>query len=523
MIPKRILISLLIQLSITFYFSAINVTSVYAQIPGPPLISPNGNSPQWESKIMEIEKRVFQLETNQSQQLSSLNSSNDQYRWLITAITALLGALAIAGGAFQVFVTRSQMRREEKQDEVQHSGVKQVSDVMSVVQHTLETRLDAEKQARDEAKKTRTELDKVLNNVKSIEIFVQNFQSNITTARQAIEDSASRLTQIPRHDFKSMTNDLNNFAGKFDSFKTEYEPLEAKPARLFSSKVSYIRGIAAHYANTPDIAKQYLNGVIGLQQAEAGDTDKAFKRRLANAFYYLGITELNFGNTQDALDAFEQANHLDPESTDFLTKVVTAEAYTMKGIEEFKNIENLLSGIEGGLNRKKDKEGRLAGVYLRLQSRTSLVRVNMLILKRDGNWLQEAEKLLKQVYTDNPSYYFATATLAQIYLLQGNLNEARKMFRETYEVIEHSGDLLTVVEIRSIILLQMVAGLCCLHGLENKKRSDEHLDMAESLRNSLPKIGSQGCTVFSTITKRNENSEIIHQNIELIRNGEVLV
>jgi tetratricopeptide (TPR) repeat protein len=234
----------------------------------------------------------------------------------------------------------------------------------------------------------------------------------------------------------------------------------------------------------------------------------------------MGITELNFGNTQDAIDAFEHANGLDPESTDFLTKVVTAEAYTIKGVDEFHKAEQVVSEIEGGLNRKRDREGRLAGVYLRLHSRASLVRVNMILLKRDGNWLQEAEQLLKPIYDDNPSYYFATATLAQVYTLQDKRDEAQRLFREAYEVIEHSGDLLTVTEVRSLILLQMVAGLCCRHGLMNKKRSDEHL--ADAFRNSLPGLDSQVCTVFSTLSKRNETSEAIRQHIELIRKGEVL-
>ena len=512
----------------------IRIMPVSAQASTPTPIPLNANpTPEWEPKIAEMEKRVFQLETNQAQQLAALNASNDQYRWLITAITALLGALAIAGGAFQVFVTRTQLRRdntsdtrqaqhERERDEDQHSGARQVSEIMSVVKSTLESRLDAEIQAREEAKKTREQLESVLSEVKSLDRFFKNFQSNIQNARQAIEDSASRLAQMPRHDFRSMANELNSFARQVDAFKTEHEPLEEEPRRPFSAKVGYIRGIAAHYANQPEIAKRHLSVVTASQQPEAGDTDKAYKRRIANAFYYIGITELNFGNTQDAIDAFEHANGLDPESTDFLTKVVTAEAYTIKGVDEFNKAEQVVSEIEGGLNRKRDQDGRLAGVYLRLQSRASLVRVNMILLKREGNWRQEAEQLLKPIYDDNPSYYFATATLAQVSTLQDKRDEAQRLFREAYEVIEHSGDLLTVTEARSLILLQMVAGLCCRHGLMNKKRSDEHLDKADTFRNSLPRVDSQVCTVFSTLSKRNETSETIRQHIELIRKGEVL-
>ena|ERR1051326_5086484 len=100
--------------------------------------------------------------------------------------------------------------------------------------------------------------------------------------------------------------------------------------------------------------------------------------------------------------------------------------------------------------------------------------------------------------------------------------DAKRLFHEAYESIERSGDLLTVTEVRIKILLLMVAGMCGKHGSESVKlRAENHLLSADSLRESLPKIGTEICTVFSHLSKRNESSETIHAHIELIRNDEL--
>jgi tetratricopeptide (TPR) repeat protein len=510
-----------------FFAVTTGIMQVFAQqstpTPSSPAITPTFNL---ENRITDLENRMIQVETTQTQLIASLTSSNDQYKFLLTAFGAALGALVVIQGILQGVATSAQLRREgmrdtrqarreDEQDQVQYTGAKQVSEIMNVVKSTLESRLDAEQQAREEANKTRKDLDRVLNEVSSLVGFVRNYKTNI--------QNASRLAQVPRHNFRSISNELNSFARQFESFRTEYEPLEEEPRRKFSARTLYIRGIAAHYANQPETAKRYLTEVTEFQQPELGDTDRAYKRRIANAYYYLGLTDSNFGNVQNAIDCFENANSLDPDGTDFLTKLVTAEAYIMKGKDGFDRAKQIIMEVEEGLRRKKEKEGRLAGVYLRLRSRATLILANMAILRREGNWWEEVQTLLKQVLDDDPGYYYATATLAQVNSVRDMQGDAQRLFREAYETIERSGDLFMVTEARSQILLRMVAGLCCLHGLMDKNRSEEHLDRADSLLGSLPKIDSQVCTVFSTLSKRNEKGETIHDHIELIRGGKVLL
>jgi Tfp pilus assembly protein PilF len=502
----------------------------------PPAVSVPTSTPvqSLDRKVGELENEMQLLDSKQAQTIAYLSSSNEQYRFLLTAFGAAIGALVVIQSLFQGIVTTVQLRREGvrdvrqaqregERDQEQHAGVKQISEILAVVKDTFDTRLDAEKQAREEASKNREQLDKVLREVDSLDRFFKKFQENIKTARRTLEDSAARLAQVPRHGFRQIANDLGDYARRFDSFKTEYIPLEEEEAHDFSGRVLYIRGIAGHYMNQPDIAKEHLTKVTEFQQPQPGDTEKASKRRIANAYYYIGIMELNFGNPQSAIDSFENANSLDPEGADFLTKVATAEAYAMKEGNESDKVNEIISEIEEGLRRKEKAEGRLEGIYSRLGSRAALVRVNMAIIGHEEGWWKEAQDLLNKTCAEDPDYYYAAATQAQIYSIRGKGEDAQRLFCAAYEAIERSGDLLIVTEVRSQILLRMVAGLCCLHGLTNKKRSDEHLDRAESLRGSLPQIGSRVCTVFSTLSKRNENSEAVRNHIALIRRGKALL
>ena len=480
-------------------------------------------------ELSGFEDRLFKLETAQKHVITSLNTANEQNKTLLTGFGAVLGGLFVLISIVtfiqirrEGFKEANQASRESARDLVENAGVKQVSEIMDVVKRTLKSRLDAETEARADAKKKGDELEKVRREVKDVSEFLKNFQSNIQSQRKSIEENASLLVQLPRHKFRLNLTKLNSFAMQFDSFKSQFEALD-NSSKEFSAEPLYIRGIASHYANHPQDAKYYLDKVTKLPQTTTTLIERAYKRRLANTYYYLGVIALNFGNAQNAIDFFNQANDLDPAETDFLTKIVTAESYIMSGPELFGKAEEILDKVEQGLNQKRNKEGQLAGVYLRLESRISLIRTNMAILNSgDVNWL-EIQKQLEEVYKIDPLYYYASATLAQIYAIQNEGARARKFFRISYENIEKSGDLQTVTEVRSQILLLMFASICCQHGLKDHKRSEEHLDKAESLRGSLPKINSQECTVFSTFSKKNEKSDTIHSHIGFIRKGRVLI
>jgi len=513
-----------------FLFAALVIAPVYAQVPTP---APSASAPPLvatiENRVSDLEGKVAKAEIAQTHLIAALTANNDQNRFLLTAFGTALAALVV----IQSILTYVQLQREGKRDARQNdrederdkldrSGIERVSRIMEVVRETISNRLDAEKDARAVAKDAQERLEKVLEEVHDQAAFYRTFRTTIQNERNVVEALASQLALVPRHEFRQRAVELGGFAQRFDTFKRQFEPLAEEPRPQLDPRALYIRGVAAHYANQPDIARDCLAEVTKTPQSEPGEPDKAYKRRIANAHYYLGVTQSNFGNHQIAVDSFDHAINLDPDSTDFLTKIAGAEAYFMKGADDFSEVSRLLSEVEQGLQRKTNKRGHLAGVFLRLQSRVALIRANMEIVARKDDWKSHVQNILQPTCTDDPNYYYATTTLAQVVFAEEDADSARKLFVQSYENIERSGDLVIVTEVRSLILLRMVAGLCCRKGFMNDKRSDEHLDRAEALLGALPRIDGQVCTVFSTLSKRNERSEVILEHLNLIRSGGVL-
>jgi tetratricopeptide (TPR) repeat protein len=366
-------------------------------------------------------------------------------------------------------------------------------------------------------KATVDERRQALKQVKSLEQFGQTFQKNRNSLREEIESRASQLAQVSRHDFRHKTSELISFAQQFDTFSAEFEVLEEE-RRTFGARVPYIRGIAAHYSDQPEIARLYLEEAVAYREPQPEEDTFAYNRRVANAYYYLGLTESNFGNYEKAITFFENANRLELQGKDVVTRLATAEAYVM--MDNFDMARQFITDVEEELHEiEMTRPLRTSEV----PSRATLIRANMALLERGADWHLEVQLLLEEVVEENPYYYYATATLAQVHHDQGTIGKAQELFHKAYESIEHSGQLLTVTETRSRILLLMVAGMCCKHGLTDERRAEQHLDEADHLRGALPRMGPQVCTVFSTLSKRNESSDTIRHHIELIRKGKVLL
>lgn len=462
-----------------------------------------------ELTISELKDRILQLETKQN-----------MLTWFIAVIGVFAGGLVAIQGAVSITQLRRegeresrQAQHEKKRDAAERMGVVEVSKIMGVVRETLESRLIAEKEARKEKEDLQSK-------VEFLDDFLKKFQKNIEKKRRTIEDTVSQLAKTPRQGFRSKINELNNCAQQVDEFVRDSAPLEAEK-RQFSQRVPYICGIAAHYSNQPEHADKYLSKVIAYPSREADEDEVEFNRRVANAYYYLGLIKSNFDIYRDAIDFFNNAKRLDPQSQDLLTKVAESEAWIMTN--DFKTAEKIIAEVEEELEATEKRDGRLRNSYLRLRSRAALNRVSIVMMEHEANWHEVATKLLDKVCEADPLYYYATATLAQVYADRGDLSRAKELFQNAYQTIERSGDLITVTEVRIKILLLMVAGMCCKHGLEDEKRSEEHLSKADALLDSLPKIDSQPCTVFSTLSKRNKTSGIIRHHIESIRKGKVLL
>lgn len=482
-------------------------------------------TPQEEVRYKDLEGRIERLEIVQKETILSFTTINEYNKFLFN-IMGIIVTLLVGIQSYATFIQfRREREREERQaqrdktlDQAQLDEAKKVTGIMDVVQQTLESRLLAEKAEREKTQKLEDQLNDVASRLELLNGFYRRFQSIITKSRDELENEARWLAGIGRHDFRGIPDKLHNFAQRYDRFFSDYKDMEENVS-AFTARVPYIRGIAAHYSNQPKIVEDFLIQVVSREEPEADEDDLACKRRRANAYYYLGLNESNFARYDEALKHFEVANNLDAQSRDFLTKVVLAEAYVMSG--EFDKAEQKLSEIETRMQEIQQLEESLRPSERRLKCRAALVRANILILKGKEHWLDEARSLLESVRNVDPSYYYVTATLAQLSHLQGNQPAAKALFQDVHETLSRLKDMNTIREVRSRILILMIAGMAARYiGLEIQ--SNNYLDQAIDLCGNLPVIGSQVCTVFSTLTKRNEPPDTIRRHIELIRNGEIL-
>lgn len=463
----------------------------------------------------DLELRIDQIESQQAITIETLMSINDFNRFLFSVTGGIVALLV----GIQGFVTYSQLKREGKRDLAELAGVKQISEIMTVVQQTLESRLAAEEEARKKAKEAEEKLADVAKKFERLDVFYQNFQSNIKKIRAELENDALQwASTTPRHGFRELGDRLNGFAIRFDRFRADNEPIEEE-RQSFSARCDYIRGIAALVMNQPEIAVRHLEQVVSIQKPEPSEDSIAHNRRIANSYYYLGVIESNFGRHQRAVEYFENANKRDLKGRDFLTKTVIAEEYVMTG--DFDKAEALINEIERKVKEIKALDGSLPNYELRLWSRARLIRANMVIIKRGDQWEETVKTILQPVREDDANYYYATATLAQVHHLQGNIESAKQLFREVYDATVTLPDINIIKEIRSKILLLMLIGMSAKYiGLE--KPSTEYLNRAHQHCADLPKFNSDTCTVFSLLSKKNENVEIIKNHIELIRKGVLL-
>jgi tetratricopeptide (TPR) repeat protein len=474
----------------------------------------------------DLESRIERLEIVQAETINSLTSINEHNRFLFS-ITGFIITILVGIQSYATYIQlRREKDREERQarrdsalDQAQLDEATKVTGIMSVVQQTLESRLLAEQEEREKAQKLEEQLRDVANKFERLDNFYQSFQSNIRKLRTELEQEALQLARLGRHDFRGKSSELNDFTSSFDQFMSSYKSVE-EGGKPFTARVLYIRGIAAHYLNQPEIAEEYLKQVVSRESPESSEEFVAYNRRKANSYYYLGLNGSNFGRYEDAIKYFEAANSLDSDSRDFLTKAVIVEAYVMSG--DFLSAGRILSDVETRMQEIEQLAGKLRNSEFRLKSRIALMKANILILKGMGDWKREAKTLLLPVHDMDPSYYYATATLAQLSHLQGDKQSARELFQDVYDTILTLADIHTIREVRSKVLLLMIAGMAAKY-IGQEKQSKDYLDQAVDLCSSLPTIDAQICTVFSTFTKRNESSDTIKQHIDLIRRGEILV
>lgn len=485
----------------------------------------NGQSTQlFQTEINDIHRKLDRVEEQHRHTGELVKSAQDSNRVFLTIMGTIIGLIVGVQSLFQVSILRHQWsrdidkdNRDREKDAVSNSGARAVSEVLGVVRGTLDARLTQEKKAQDEAEEARKQVQNIRDELGRV---VVHFERLAQTAHDRLETLAERLASFRRHDFKEHPDRLADFAEAFEEYDLNLKPL-AHEGLGFSARVLYVRGIAAHYASQPELVKKFLTDVTKQTAPERGETDIAHSRRLGNAYFYLAVNESNFANYADALHLLEQAvEGLD--SNDLLSRLVTAECYLF-GDQLQKGLQYLAVEVDARISEMK-LSGSFRGYHMPFQVRSSMLQANVSILRADGDWPQKVVAQLSSLCADEPDNYYALATLAQAYLATSDAR-AETTFDQAYDVILKRRHLETTTEIRSRVLLVMTAGMCSKMGSKQgakKRMPEEFLEEARRLLERLPRRGADECTVFSIISKRNENRNVIAGHIGQIEAGIVV-
>jgi len=468
-----------------------------------------------EKRVNKAESTINEINLRHQILLEAAQKRNDQLQSLLQWLGLGFIVLSVLFGGMAAVASWRQSQQQGRLIGAHVDSASNISGVLSVVEKILYSRLLKVREGQKEISQLKKDLEGVTK-------VIDSWKTGIMFQRRRVENTADELAKISRHDFKKSTNilTLNAFAKDFDDFRMLHSEKEELNVQCY-----YIRGIAAVFSDKFNDIQNYLNQII-TQESPKAETDFASRKRLGNAYYYLGLNHSNLGELDDAIRFLEQAHKLDPEGTDLLTRLVMAEVYVMSG--QYKKAEKYLKEIDDGLDILKKKQGdKLRNHQIQKQSRAYLIRSNKALAEKKGDWKKVIRQYTAKAYEADPDYYYASFTLGQIFQEFGNDVEREKSkqhFGEAYSKIQESGHLHFVKEIRIRILLLMVAAICGKHGsIIDERVFEKYLDEAKSLRDDLPRIDNRICTAFSPMNKQNVSPEIIGAHIEEIRKGSILL
>ena len=470
---------------------------------------------------VDLERRLDRLEAQQQASAEAVKSLGEWHSRYFTIVSILVAVLVGVQAFLQVSTVVQERRRASARDpivntgeRIDQQGAKRVGDILGVIHQLTQSQL-LERGKLEQALATSAEQFADLQ--KQVQAVIRRSEDTSRASRLRLQDTARQLVKTPRHEFRRLISQLQRFLGDFESHLSTALDRNVEE-ELLGVRVFYLRGIAAHCMNHPEDATGYLSRVVHNEQPEAGETSFDVKKRVANAYYYLGVNESNFMQYGAAIDYFDEANRRDEDRQDFLTKVAKVEALAMN--DDFAAAAAVIERDIDAEMRYLEENGELRSSHQRLRSRAALVRANIAIRKSE-TWATEVVEVLGPVIRHDNTYYYAIATLAQAVLARGDRERADLLFSEASTQIDVSGDLAIITEARSRILLLMVSAMCCYGAPTRPGRRlvRDYLDEARQLMEDLPKRGMEECTVFSPLSKRNEPKATIAGHIVLIENG----
>jgi len=199
------------------------------------------------------------------------------------------------------------------------------------------------------------------------------------------------------------------------------------PGNPFGARLA---ALIAVRRGAPDVAIQYLTGYLEKAQPDPG------------TLTLLGNIYATIRKPTLALEQYQKAAALEPENPTIKTMVAASEIDTgagQKGLEELEQVFSTDSGatiagptlvltdLRAG---QVDKAAQVAEELIKRDSNNQLYQVLLGIVKTAQRNYPAAETIFKALVDKAPDFGPARANLAQVYVLAGNIDEARKTYQD---------------------------------------------------------------------------------------------
>jgi len=405
----------------------------------------------------------------------------------------------------QVRFGKLQLATAEANPAQQFEPVKNVSDVINVVQKTLAFRLEQE--------------EKVANTIKEIERIKSERER---TKKQKLEGAVSifdHFKNMSRMQFAALTPEQYKRAIKLVGLVEDLDESLNEKGFDIAGGLLYSCGVIEYYDNDVIEARTYLNRAA---QCRASDheaeltTNEGYRIRFAFIHYFRALIEKNWGELSEALHEIEQsAKLLENRIGEFLTPVTHAEILSYIVGDEQRcgtQLQDLLRRINDLESAAKSQGKNLDANQIRLRNRMLVLLGNTYFVL--GAY-REAVDYYNKALQFNPDDYYALSSAGQCYQALGDASAA-DFFKRCLNGIERSGDFRRKRE-RSVRAVIAVVAALAARDCGDTARYYEYAQEARDLLSGNLDVNGLSPKFFSPSSKRLVSSIELLKELEQAR------
>ncbi len=380
--------------------------------------------------------------------------------------------------------------------EKQFDPVKNVGEVINVVQQTLAFRLEQEKIFADTIKEIqhiKEERERIRRQKYESAVGINDYFKTMNRMQFAALAPEQYKRGIK---LQGLVNELDDYLNEKEFRENDFQ---------LGGSLQYTCGVIAYYDNDVveakmrfDLAAKYL---AKDHEAELQTNDE-YRFRFAFLHYFRALIQKNWGELSEALHEIElSTKFLANKPGELLSPVTKAEIRSYILGEEKRTqteCQALLSKISQLDDALKNSGKKLDTNQMRLRNRTLLLLGNMYFVNQD---FQNALGRYSEALQFSPNDYYALASAAQCHRPLGDDRSAEDKFRACLDAIERSGDLRRKRE-RITLAGIAVLGAITAKGCGDNARYEQYARDARDMLAGNLDVDGMSPKFFSPSTKR---------------------